>query len=473
MNLQTVCPQTVKSMVRCDIDITLRLELAAKDGSLQLQDGISLPWIAPLRSLITAKPSAEWTLKHQAMLRARVADGLWSPQRAVETGVACLENDDGVCRVCGAPCTQAHRDFSCMARDHFRLQYGMPSYFWNAHKDFPEHPLWSRCLVADPTQSLSLDTDISPQWTVAQNPSAPHFTGNAFGDGSKVDLCGHLTGRAAYAIVQISWNGSRSRVVNCLLGPLPGVVQQVPPAELFALVQFLRHSVDDIALVYYSDCESVVEGTQKGAHMTAQACHVHADLWRLFWDEQDKRRVQVGVVKVKAHQKKDLSQLTAEEIFQREGNGHADAGAKAALEMHLIDKAQVNRCRAEWAAVQTTAKYLARIQVETARAADDYIDLDKRKIAAARRKKAKDKARTKKSEKLTKLAPVPAPRGVRCMWCHRRAQDGDSLDRFPCRHAPAHVLWQAGPLIMCRRCGAYSDMRTRDLGRQCYGAPEV
>ena len=79
-----------------------------------------VPWLEPLKELCCQKPSAEWTLQHQSLLQCAAAGGMWAPADLV--GKKCKENDgtvtegDGLCRLCGVPCTRHHRQFGCIGR---------------------------------------------------------------------------------------------------------------------------------------------------------------------------------------------------------------------------------------------------------------------------------------------------------------------------------------------------------------------
>ena len=61
----------------------------------------------------------------------------------------------------------------------------------------------------------------------------------------------------------------------------------------------------------------------------------------------------------------------------------------------------------------------------------------------------------------------------RCAVCLRTANNARALEQFPCltrgRATPAaiHRLTQCGPYIYCRRCGAYSGVRTKLLKKDC------
>ena len=117
-DLRQTCPATIRDLARRDIDVMLRRDMAARDPDLKHFNQNQVPWLAPLRELATGTADKQWTKRHQAMLVARAANGLYSPARKVELGVIGLEEGTSVaaCKVCGAKCDQVHRDLWCPAR---------------------------------------------------------------------------------------------------------------------------------------------------------------------------------------------------------------------------------------------------------------------------------------------------------------------------------------------------------------------
>jgi len=110
------------------------------------------PYLVPLQRLVNSRPSADWTPKHQGMLKAIVANGLWPQQRLWEAGLVSRPE----CNVCSCAGTLKHRNWHCLCTEPLRAGYGLPAAvlrLGRAH-DGPEcqqQALWDHALVPDPT----------------------------------------------------------------------------------------------------------------------------------------------------------------------------------------------------------------------------------------------------------------------------------------------------------------------------------
>ena len=100
-------------------------------------------------------------------------------------------------------------------------------------------------------------------------------------------------------------------------------------------------------------------------------------MWKAVWELWDQRNNETRVHKVKGHQKRDEGSSLATDCH-REGNSHADAGAKAGLEMHPIDLKAVETARKARALQKMVAKFLVFMQLTVADAGDDCKKFDKR-----------------------------------------------------------------------------------------------
>ena len=116
------------------------------------------------------------------------------------------------------------------------------------------------------------------QWELA--PPDGVFTGRVLLDGS--GLRGRCTRRrrCGFAVVMLD---NADAVVGILYGALPGPVQSVAAAELWALRALLRHCMPPLDVA--SDCRFVVDGMAAGPAATTQATQVHAGIWRAVWRE--------------------------------------------------------------------------------------------------------------------------------------------------------------------------------------------
>ena len=119
--------------------------------------------------------------------------------------------------------------------------------------------------------------------------------------------------------------------------------------------------------------------------------------------------------------------VTGTSFVHREGNGHADAAAKAALEFHDVDFVAVEAARKLKAIVQLIGKFLVHMQLVVAKAKDDAPALDRR-TKAAKTKASVERAAGLHS-RVCRHTPVQVQGGVRCLWCYRKASDNSHLCR--------------------------------------------
>ena len=273
------------------------------------------------------------------MLQARLANGLFPPS------VYAKDEETKLCKMCKVPCTQVHRDMECPARYFNRRQFGLPIPILNEALRCTDDPIWSRCIVPDPTLAFPSPSIRPARWTIAEMPDAPILAGNGYGDGSRINLCGLATAMASFGVVQIGGSPYNPHVVNCLISPLNYPLQDIPPAELAAMVTYVQNAMDCRTLTYNSDCDWVTDGFKAGPGSTTMACHTCADLWREFWAAQDARTFSIEVRKVKAHSKLTDLKPGSVKFVDREGNCLADAAAKAGLEMCGVGLVAIDNAR--------------------------------------------------------------------------------------------------------------------------------
>ena len=104
------------------------------------------------------------------------------------------------------------------------------------------------------------------------------FTGTVYLDGSGLRgwWCARQC-RCGFAAVMVDGGGE---VVGAIYGALPGPVQSVPAAELWALRVLLRHCMAPLDIA--SDCQFVVDGFQAGPEATTKATQLHAGISTRF-----------------------------------------------------------------------------------------------------------------------------------------------------------------------------------------------
>ena len=457
IDCDAVCPRSVRLLADRATETAILKHTVANDNDLRSLGPHAVPWMLPLRRLVAQKPKENWTPLNQSMLRCCNAKGQWPPQRLKDANLI----DNGDCYLCGGPGTTHHRAFSCPGRHDFRYNYGLPEHTVRLARENAEDPLWTRAVAPDPTADLPPPSVLGPTWTVLPRSGKKSFNGHGFGDGSGVSPFGPNTTRCGYAVVQIMMHKEEFVLSRCLVGPLPGPIQATPAAEACALLQYVIYAEDLPGLIFYSDCQWVVDCFVGGSVASTGASHVHADLWRRFWKLCDGRLHSLRVEKVKAHvTSKDLAE--GYPTFLKDGNGYADAGAKLGRSQHPRNPDLEKSIAKSYVLLQIIARFLARISTVCMEANDDVPPITLRSkdiIGAVTREKA---APVKHAIVITDGRP-------RCLWCLKSAESVENLHSTPCAQAGGHILWKAGPVIICSRCGAYSQHCTRLLGRPCSG----
>ena len=117
-------------------------------------------------------------------------------------------------------------------------------------------------------------------------------------------------------------------------GPLPGPVQTVPRAELWAICEALARALGAIRI--HTDHKPIVDGLLHGKEWALVPARVNADLWRRLWyliDDLGGLGPNVQIVWAKAHQ--------AGDSLDARGNNWADTMAKFGAAEHEIEKAVI------------------------------------------------------------------------------------------------------------------------------------
>ena len=117
------------------------------------------------------------------------------------------------------------------------------------------------------------------------------------------------------------------KLLSGIYGPLPGPLQSVPRAELFAVCIALLYSVGPVCI--FMDHKNIVDQAEKGEAFTTSPGHANADLWRWFWHLVDDRGglgPSLRLKWIKSH----TNDRSAESV----GNNWADAMAKLGAGLH-------------------------------------------------------------------------------------------------------------------------------------------
>jgi len=434
-------------------------------------DFSAAPFTAPLRTLMKTKDRPGWGPEHKGMLRCIIADAWWG---------------EGPCALCGLPWSTWHGHWNCEATARYKLQYDLPSTILDCAARGKDVPLFSCCLLADPIQCFPPPVpDHDVVWK-CHGDDVGTFGAEAFGDGSGYYNSHDATRRCGFAVVAVSRVGGSRFLGTSACGPLPGALQEVPLAELMALIFFLRHAVPDGngRLWFYCDCAWVVDSFDKGEDYLTHPMRCFASAWRTLFkvlDDVVDVRSHLNLIKVKAHTSVVACGGDELLLFYKRGNDHADVEAKEGALRHPICQEDLDRLRRCCIVQPIVAKFLAR-QAVWRRESFGKAVLPER--PPKRRVLAKSCQGPHDSIDSSPLSPDtgdhrccsdPLSLRVRCIKCLASADTIATLRKTPCRPAGdqlRHKLWRLEGFVFCRVCGAHSEKRTIGLGDACHGAPK-
>ena len=224
--------------------------------------------------------------------------------------------------------------------------------------------LAERLLVPDPGADLPRPDEIG-QVRAAGCAAADVVFGGLIGtDGSLLDGLYRDLRRGGWACAQ--WDPVTQRPGPTLYGSLPGSVQSILRAELYAVLQAVTRALGAFTLAV--DNEVVVRGLQKGKRWCCKARRPHVDLWRQIWVSLEGRD-DWQVVKVKSHKSWDVIEgMRLPERGWYEANRAADDWAKQGAELGRLSEAARTRYVEEWKLLKSLAKaagrYLVRERIE-------------------------------------------------------------------------------------------------------------
>eukprot|EP00959_Pyramimonas_sp_CCMP1952_P236566 4943863-Pyramimonas_sp.AAC.1 len=115
-------------------------------------------------------------------------------------------------------------------------------------------------------------------WSFAHGGDMSMLTGDIYTDGSGLSpIARPEANRAGWGVAMM--NGQALQGIA--YGPLPGHQQSVPRAELYAVIQVLRHRLLPIHI--RTDCLGTVDGLMGGPEWCTHPRRQHCDLWRVLW----------------------------------------------------------------------------------------------------------------------------------------------------------------------------------------------
>ena len=237
------CPKSIAKLVDQATEMWLWREVAGKNPTF---DGFaSGALMKPILRLLREPSTPDWSEKHKGQLRSIVAEGQWPQARLFRAGLV----DDPSCVACGHPAgTMHHRFWDCPARESFRRAYGIDAIIRCA-RSRPLWPLFTRALAPSrlrkaPAPIMEDAPNDTPVWDI--HPEFGCLTGDICGDGSGLGGTEAMLRRCGYSVCQVLHDNAgddEGVITGSLSGALPGVIQEVPLAELYGLYMALRHAL--------------------------------------------------------------------------------------------------------------------------------------------------------------------------------------------------------------------------------------
>jgi len=476
INLLEVCPASLSKLVDEATTAWLFRDLALSTPGLDfLANGCC---VEALHGLL--KPKGEdWTPKHVGVMRALVANGIWTQDRLCRAGLV----PEPWCLHCGARGTLFHRCFECPVSAAYRHQYFeddsqegnlLDGALRNCHE--PWAPYFVRGLfptalvpadVPPPCNEAEASEQVETTWYV--NSPLGYVIGKVCTDGSGLHVKTPLLTRCGWGFCQIAPVG-QGWVEAAFRGPLPGFIQEVPRAELYAVYQVLLNGTPPLEI--FTDCKFVADGYKAGHRATCTSGYAHADLWALVWDRIDDLGGcdQVSIKWTKGHASRvDVERATVS-AWQRTGNHRADRLARDGAACHPSVDAVAARHQEVVFLNQLYLKFCTRICMRVERLTPD----------ASPNRTLGNSLRPRVPRVLEKKAfahafqPSPSGRGWTCWVCAKSSVLKANLARQRCAanvHLASHSLWKVGRFTFCSRCGARHSERVRLLRRPCTGSP--
>ena len=300
----------------------------------------STPFLAPIKRALAAPCTPRWSAAAKGWLRSLCADA-W-------------DDSETVCPLCQAPMSPWHACWDCPAVMRFQVDYGLSEGLAACARRGASDPLFSCLIVPHPAADYPSPLhDPHQKWIshessrLADGEEIMEFRGYAFGDGSGVNPRSYRTRRCGWAVAseivrfhpKPAMGEGDSGALVATYGALPGAIQEVPIAELYAFMVAMTYAMPDGegCFSFYTDCLWVVNSYKNGAASCTAANHVGAALWTKVYrliDDRFPNRSQVRVLKVKAHTSISDCEGSIDLLWLRAGNEMADKGAKTGAAFH-------------------------------------------------------------------------------------------------------------------------------------------
>ena len=456
LDTERFCPRDMQSFMYADIQISLWENMSCAGTIFEGVRG--LPWLQPIRMLLNKKVTAKWIKKHKNILRSLAAMAIWTKDRFKVSGYIV----DDKC-LCGEIETLKHILWHCPQTEAHRKSWELDESITNMLRQHPSWSGWITGIAKDPSWGYPRAVDeVRIEWV--SGPNGNIFSTHAFGDGSGTSAKVSIRLRRCGWGVTEAWMGPDSVIRHGAhaFGPLPGPMQVVPLAELFAFLIFLTYA-QAVEAVYdfYTDCAYVKNGFEKGRYAMCNAWSAHAGTWTQVFDKIDDIGYDnISVHKVKAHQK-IIQQTTLVERFLIQANSKADTIAKQGADMQYKNQILMDSIKNEFKTMLQICKYITFTY--------DYY----------RRNIVRDIIKIPYLRNHKPFRSIPPPEkclhsfdsigtNLRCVMCLVKRSKHILRDRCSYNvHTLGHNIWAVPPFCFCINCGSYTNDRIGALSKPC------
>ena len=154
-------------------------------------------------------------------------------------------------------------------------------------------------------------------------------------------------------------------------GPLPGPQQTAVRAELYAVIQVLKHGI--LPMHIKTDCLGLVEALDYGQRHCTHSRRENSDLWRQFWHAIDGIggfSDDLQITWVPGHQTGVTVGESGPAYLDKVGNDYADVAAKKGTLLHRFPEEAYDEHKRLLSEVRQTAAWIGNSQADVEELAD-------------------------------------------------------------------------------------------------------
>ncbi len=426
-------------------------------------------------AISASRAGKKFTPLQSATFRAVACGAVWTAERAKARGYVC----DGLCALCrAAKDTIQHRVYEC-PRTRTAVQAAVPRWFWEeAMRLGTMTPFWTTALIPHPADVVPGPRNdmVAEVEYHGERPDQPAtaadrmaIQGRTYVDGSCVPSVVRGLARAAFSIVVYGSHGALEKTIRMPVPPhLPQTSQAAEYLAMATGFTYARGPADVVG-----DCLNVVRAFVGASRRALSPARKYAGLALAAFRECASTRATTARW-TKAH-RNPTGKETEEELFDLRGNAAADEAAKQAVLLHPQFGTTADAELAFYAkrAPHVVSAVVAAMQL--------FPPAPTKMERAPRPRDAREAHRTARHHwryaagawRCTVcndyVTADEVPRYRRHQRCRGRGMAELAADYAKEGHTLVRTDGQL-PIVLCTRCGAWGNRRTRKLGQRC-GAP--